>query len=127
MAEPESKDKKVKKEKFKWKRIGKCKQCGICCMITKHTRSYNKKYAKDNKRHIEFDKIIGLNKIYENKKTIVYADIDACPHLEIKGTKFICGIHGKKPKVCRTYPSIPHDYYRYLKKFCGYRFKKVRI
>lgn len=123
MAKSESEDKKVKN--FKWKRIGKCRQCGICCMIHKGARSVGKK----EKNYIDFDEKCGLNKVHETKNRVYYAHISSCPNLYIsKRGKFRCKIHKKgKPIICKEWPFSPEkEYYKILKKFCGYRFKKVK-
>ncbi len=110
------------KKKIKYKRIGRCKQCGICCMLVHHCVETPKK----DKRDIRFRKSIGHKIIYETKKSIFFSDLNPCPHLSFnKNGKWICLIHKNKPKVCREFPSAPQDYHNIVKKFCGYKFIKV--
>ena len=123
----EIKSKEKKKKNFKWKRTGKCKSCGMCCIIVKSCNVSNK---KDGKESIDFNEKVGYNKVHETKNKVYYANLDGCPKLYItsKG-KFRCNVHGKKkPKICKDWPYYPgQDYYKILKKFCGFRFKKVKI
>ena len=114
---------KAKKKKVKYKRTGRCKQCGICCMMVNHCIET----SKGDKTDIKFHKEIGHRQVYETKKKVTYSNLNPCPHLNFnKKGKWICLINKKKPKVCSDFPSSPHDYYKIVRSFCGYKFTKIK-
>jgi len=123
----------VKKEEIKYKRIGKCKNCGICCLFKDKLIRVKKNSDSD-----KFYRKIGYNVIKEelkksrsgkNYKINFLGKISGCPHLMFDKGKFKCLLHGKKcqPQICKTYPNHPtQDYYEIFKDFCGYKFVKIK-
>ena len=114
------------KKEIKYKRIGKCKQCGMCCLVKERLMNVGKK----ERDYIHLHKKTGWTKFHETKKNIYFAMISACYQLYVtnKG-KFRCNLHKKnKPKICKEWPWSPNEeYYKILKKFCGYKFEKRKL
>jgi len=112
------------KKKIKYKRIGKCKQCGMCCMLRERIMSV----PRTSKSYISLHNKSGWTKFHETKKDVYFANLLACYQLYVanKG-KFRCKLHEKnKPKICKEWPFSPtEEYYRVLKKFCGFRFVRI--
>jgi len=128
--------------KFKWKRIGKCKQCGLCCLFSKgmFTAEFRGDYyyflkktgcTEIHRRKVKYKK----NEKFKRKPKkdywieVIMGKLSGCPQLMFnKKGKILCSIHDKKPKTCKVFPESPdHKFWDVLKHVCGYKFVKVKI
>ncbi len=116
------------KKKVKYRRTGRCNSCGMCCLLKDGMRFYYKD-SKADKENIKLALRTGWMKVHEIKKKIYLSRMNPCIQLYINWAgKFKCGIHGRlKPKVCKIHPHGPPDHYwLIIKKFCGFKFKKIK-
>lgn len=110
---------------FKYVRVGKCdpKKCGaFCCRIGAQVIHFDN--SKDDKDRLKYYEAVGMQHIGNFKGEKVYAYNIACKHL----CRLRCGIHDKRPTICREFPSDPSQYWYQLAvaNGCTYRFKKVK-
>lgn len=120
-------NKKTKPEvAYTYKKVGKCNQCGMCCLFKDGMKRVDKKH----KDELYFNKKIGWTIIKEDKDCFILGKIQGCPYLIFtKEGKLICKLHGTKlqPKICKDYPVHPdHTFYEVFKDWCGYKFKKSK-
>jgi hypothetical protein len=115
------------KQDYYYKRFGKCnpKNCaGACCR-------YNvfKQYCCASSYHVNV----------KTPSTGVYIETVKCKNYDLviglHNCKYLtkncrCKLHNKKnqPTVCEKFPMSPRDgVYKYVKKYCGFYFKKIKI
>ena len=112
-------------ESFWYKRIGKCnpQRCGgACCRYSTATNNKEEEYHDIVKRQDAGN--IHSIKRYKNKEIIINNFI--CPYMTIDCK---CSLHGKKkqPYTCDVFPMHHTDCtYQAIKKFCGYRFIRIK-
>lgn len=113
------------KNKYWWRRIGRCNpnKCGGACCRYAVTIEPSKK---------EYHDLIGANHkdVFEikkvNKKDLIIKNA-VCPNMTMDCK---CKLHEKKeqPYTCDVFPMHPDDgTYLAVKKFCGYKFVKVKL
>lgn len=113
------------KKKFWWKRVGRCNplKCGgACCRYYVNTGPSKKEYhdimGVDHKNTFEIRRM-------GNKELIIKNAV--CPNMTMDCK---CKLHGNKnqPYTCDVFPMHPTDgTYLAVKKFCGYKFVKVKL
>ena len=113
MVKKEGKPKRYLTEKEldeKFKRSGKCKQCGKCCKFVALRCNNSEEWIDYSKGFGDVVFIGGIAVL------IVHKD---CKYL-VEGK---CSKHDTKPEPCRQVPQ-PDDYvYQYVSEDCGFEFK----
>ena len=84
----------------KYKRVGKCANCGACCshIYVRHLKGIVKEEKEFKKLRLLHSFYMGLNVIGKDEMGLIFE----CSHLD-KETK-LCKIHKKRPNICRRYP-----------------------
>ena len=84
----------------KYKRVGKCANCGACCshIYVRHMKGVIKEENEFNKLRLLHSFYAGLNIIGKDEIGLIFE----CSHLD-KETK-LCKIHSRRPAICRRYP-----------------------
>ncbi len=105
--------------------IGKCKQCGACCLnirlemtdsfrpdINVLNNDLNKQVNDFISTHIKINPFIDFSKIDSiefrlvepNRIKLIISPL-SCNHLKKAKGKYLCGIHNKKPSYCENHPN----------------------
>lgn len=102
----------------KYKRVGKCANCGACCshIYVRHLKGVIKKEEEFKKLQLLHSFYMGLNIIGEDEIGLIFE----CSHLD--KTTNLCTIHKKRPGICRRYPQEEiFEMGGCLSENCGYK------
>ena len=106
--------------------VGKCKQCGRCCMnirleltttfdaeINILNHNFSEQLDSFISKHIKVNPFLDFSQVHtiefskkegNDIKLMMYPVM--CRHLKKKGNKYLCEMHDKeKPSYCKDYPS----------------------
>ncbi len=113
------------KDKFYYKRIGKCdyKKCQAACCRFECVVGEKKKHKA---QYLNAYSPFGVTDIRHINGYDVYIKPKWCDKIALNGK---CKLHNNKrqPRVCKFFPMVPEDgMYIALKQVCGYKFKKIK-